>query len=128
MTSTRIAGIAGSMAGALAVLLGAFGAHALRDRLGVDALATWHTAVEYQFWHALVLLLIASFADVRARSRAASVAVFAFVLGILLFCGSLFALASGAPRLVGVITPVGGVAFIVGWCALGSLFLRSRSD
>lgn len=128
MTSTRIAGIGGTLSGALAVLLGAFGAHALRDRLGLDALATWHTAVEYQFWHALALLFIASLADVRARSRAASVAAIAFVLGILLFCGSLFALALGAPRMVGAITPVGGVAFMVGWCALGLQFLRSRSD
>jgi len=109
------------MSGASAVVLGAFGAHALRSALGVDALQLWHTAVDYQFWHALALLGMAS----APPSRWRSVAVVAFCTGIALFSGSLYALALGAPRLIGAITPLGGFAFIVGWVALGGAFWRT---
>ncbi len=119
---TRVAGIGGALCGALAVLLGAFGAHALRERLGIDALGTWRTAVEYLSLHAIALLVVAVIArDSPARSLA--VATFAFVLGVVLFCGSLFALALGAPRGCGIITPFGGVAFVIGWCALLASFI-----
>jgi uncharacterized membrane protein YgdD (TMEM256/DUF423 family) len=103
------------VAGASAVILGAFGAHALRDVLDARGAELWHTAVGYHFWHALALAL-AAFA---AAGRARRVAMLAFVLGILVFCGSLYALALGAPRWFGAVTPLGGVAFIVGWLALG---------
>ena len=108
---------AGAVLGAAAVALGAFGAHALRASLDAAALATWHTAVEYQFWHALALLATGLFAQ-RGDGRALRVAVTAFSIGCLLFCASLYALALGAPRWIGAITPLGGVAFIVGWLAL----------
>jgi uncharacterized membrane protein YgdD (TMEM256/DUF423 family) len=101
-------------AGASAVVLGAFGAHALRGVLDAQASELWHTAVSYQFWHALALTLAVFAAD----GRSGRLAVRALALGILLFSGSLYALALGAPRLVGVITPFGGLAFIVGWVAL----------
>lgn len=107
-------------AGASAVLLGAFGAHALRGTLGGHSMELWHVAVEYHFWHALALAL----AVVAGRGRSGRVATLAFALGIVLFCGSLYALALGAPRWVGLITPLGGSAFVVGWVALG-LSLRS---
>jgi uncharacterized membrane protein YgdD (TMEM256/DUF423 family) len=110
--------LAAAFAGATAVLLGAFGAHALRGLLDEHALATWRTAVDYQFWHALALLGVGLLAQARS-SRALSVATIAFVTGLLLFCGSLYALALGAPRGFGAITPLGGVAFITGWLALG---------
>jgi len=106
-----------ALAGATAVALGAFGAHALRGILDERALATWHTAVEYQFWHALALLATGLLARSRA-SRALGFAASAFAIGVVLFCGSLYALALGAPRIIGAITPLGGVAFIVGWLAL----------
>ena len=108
-------GVLVGLAGASAVLLGAFGAHALRNVLDTHASDLWHTAVSYHFWHALALAL-AAFA---AHGRARSVAMLAYVLGIVVFCGSLYALALGAPRWFGAITPLGGVAFIVGWIALG---------
>jgi uncharacterized membrane protein YgdD (TMEM256/DUF423 family) len=117
MTSARFAVLAGAVAGAIAVVLGAFGAHALRGTLDDRALATWHTAVDYQFWHALALLAVGVLAR-NAPTRAAKIAAFAFVVGIVLFCGSLYALALGSPHSVGVITPLGGVAFIAGWIAL----------
>lgn len=125
MNAARVAGVVGALAAALAVAFGAFGAHALRTRLGPDALAVWHTAVDYQFWHALGLLIVAAVAN--ARPAAARVATIAFIAGIALFCASLYALALGAPRALGMLTPVGGLAFIVGWLALVVTFLRSRS-
>ena len=109
--------LAGALFGAFAVALGAFGAHALRGVLDERALGIWHTAVDYQFWHALALLGV----GVLARSRADTMlrwAAIAFVIGVLAFCGSLYALALGAPRPVGAITPLGGAAFIIGWLAL----------
>jgi len=104
------------IAGASAVVLGAFGAHALRGVVDDHGLEIWHTGVEYHFWHALAL-----FAAVIGlpAGRARSAAIVLFALGIVLFSGSLYALAVGAPRWVGLVTPVGGVAFIAGWIAAG---------
>jgi len=106
-----------ALLGAAAVLLGAFGAHALRDTLDEHALAIWHTAVEYQFWHVLAAVAVALIARDGA-STCLRIAAVAFIAGIALFCGSLYALALGAPRIVGVVTPFGGVAFVAGWIAL----------
>jgi uncharacterized membrane protein YgdD (TMEM256/DUF423 family) len=117
--------IAAALAGAAAVVLGAFGAHALRDTLDERALATWHTAIDYAFWHALALLGTAALAR-DGVSRALGVAAIAFVAGIVLFSGSLCALAMGAPRAVGAITPAGGLAFTLGWLALGVEGWRRR--
>jgi len=126
MTSARFPLLAGAAAGAIAVVLGAFGAHALRGVLDERALATWHTAVEYQFWHALALLAVGVLARARP-TRAATVAAIAFVAGIVLFCGSLYILALGSPRIVGAITPFGGVAFIAGWIALAAHAARDAA-
>jgi len=126
MTSARFPLLAGAVAGAIAVVLGAFGAHALRGVLDERALATWHTAVEYQFWHALALLAVGVLARART-TRAATVAAIAFVAGIVLFCGSLYMLALGSPRIVGAITPFGGVAFIAGWIALAAHAARDAA-
>jgi uncharacterized membrane protein YgdD (TMEM256/DUF423 family) len=109
------AGILAAAAGVTAVAFGAFGAHALRGVLDVDQRELWHTAVEYHFWHALALVL----AMLTGEGRATRCAVTAFAAGIVLFSGSLYALALGAPRWTGIVTPFGGVAFIVGWIALG---------
>jgi uncharacterized membrane protein YgdD (TMEM256/DUF423 family) len=111
------------IAGASAVLLGAFGAHALRGVLDARGLELWHTAVEYHAWHALALAL----AVVLGRGRSGRVATAAFAAGIVLFSGSLYALALGAPRWTGIVTPLGGLAFVVGWLALGWA-LRPRHE
>lgn len=100
-------------AGASAVLLGAFGAHALRGALDPAAREVWHTASQYHFWHALALAV----ASLAPPGRARRVALAAFGVGIVLFSGSLYALALGAPRWCGAITPLGGVAFVAGWLA-----------
>ncbi|MGH8157879.1 MAG: DUF423 domain-containing protein [Rhodanobacter sp.] len=117
------AGLLVGVAGASAVLLGAFGAHALRDVLDARSNELWHTAVNYHVWHALALALAVGL----GRGRSGRFAMIAFALGIVLFSGSLYALALGAPRWVGIITPFGGLAFISGWIALG-LSLRTRAD
>ncbi|WP_017941762.1 MULTISPECIES: DUF423 domain-containing protein [unclassified Thioalkalivibrio] len=106
-----------ALLGGIAVVLGAFGAHALQERLSEHALATWHTGVQYHFVHALALLLVAALWAHLANGWAAASAV-AFVIGILLFSGSLYALALGAPRILGAIAPLGGTAFILGWAGL----------
>ena len=120
--STR-AGLLAGLAGASAVMLGALGAHALRTVLDADRLGIWRTAVDYHAWHALALVLAIALGQ--GRSRRAAIAGFA--LGIVLFSGSLYALALGAPRWVGIVTPFGGVAFILGWLALG-LSLRTPAS
>ncbi|MEO8777767.1 MAG: DUF423 domain-containing protein [Rhodanobacter sp.] len=122
LVSIRLALLVG-IAGASAVLLGAFGAHALRDVLDPTQRELWHTAVDYHVWHALALVLAVGL----GRGRGRRVAVVAFALGIVLFSGSLYALALGAPRWTGIITPFGGLAFVVGWIALG-WSLRTRRD
>ena len=117
MSFPRVVMTIAAVLGAAAVLLGAFGAHALRDTLDDRALAIWHTAVEYQFWHVLAAVAVARIARDGA-STCLRIAAVAFIAGIALFCGSLYALALGAPHLVGVITPFGGIAFVAGWIAL----------
>jgi uncharacterized membrane protein YgdD (TMEM256/DUF423 family) len=123
MTFPRIIVITAALTGAAAVALGAFGAHALRNTLDDHALTVWHTAVDYQFWHALALLGVAALARDGA-SRALWFAAVAFFAGVILFCGSLYALALGAPRFSGAITPFGGVALIAGWIALAVYAFR----
>ncbi|WP_329742845.1 DUF423 domain-containing protein [Dyella sp. A6] len=115
------AGLLTGLAGASAVLFGAFGAHALRGVLDADHRELWHVAVEYHFWHALALALAAGLGQGRARRWA----VVAFAVGIVLFSGSLYALALGAPYWTGIITPFGGLSFIVGWIALGLALQRT---
>jgi uncharacterized membrane protein YgdD (TMEM256/DUF423 family) len=117
MTLSRCSLVAASLAAALAVALGAFGAHALRGALDERALALWHTATSYQFWHALALLAVGVLARTRA-TPALRFAAIAFAVGIVAFCASLYALALGAPRALGAVTPLGGLAFIAGWLAL----------
>jgi uncharacterized membrane protein YgdD (TMEM256/DUF423 family) len=115
----------GAVSAAIAVAAGAFGAHALKARLAPEALAVWDTAARYQIVHALALLAVAQAAEAW-RSRLAHAAGWAFVLGTLLFSGSLYALALSGVRGLGAITPLGGVAFLVGWGCLAAAALRVR--
>lgn len=103
--------------GASGVALGAFGAHGLKARLGAAGLATWETAVHYHLFHALALVGVALWLRL-SPSPALTVAGWSFAVGVLLFSGSLYALALDGPRLLGPVTPLGGVAFIAGWLAL----------
>lgn len=100
--------------GFLAVAAGAFGAHALKSRLEPPDLTIFETAARYQMYHALVLLAVAWRASARPSSLL-SAAGWCFVLGILLFSGSLYALTLGGWRWMGAVTPIGGMLFLAGW-------------
>ena len=104
----------GAVFGFVAVAAGAFGAHALKARLSPEALAQFELAARYQMYHALALFAAAFVAD-RYQGKAANVAGYAFVVGLLIFCGTVYGLAFGAPRWFGAITPIGGLAFLLGW-------------
>lgn len=114
----------GAAFGGLAVVLGAFGAHALRSTLGPDDLTTFEIGVRYQMYHALALLAVA-WAMTRWEGATLVVAGWAFVVGILVFSGSLYTLVLTGQRWLGAVTPIGGVAFIVGWALLAWTALRS---
>lgn len=106
-----------SLYGFLAVMLGAFGAHALKERLSPDLLAIWRTAVEYHFYHALALLAVGLLAR-QLQVGLLTVAGACFALGVLVFSGSLYALALSGVRVLGAITPLGALLFLVGWACL----------
>ena len=115
--------ILGSISGGLAVALGAFGAHALKARLTPDLLATFETGVRYQMYHALALLVVAIALARVPASGLLNAAGWLFVVGTLLFSGSLYVLCFTQKRWLGAVTPFGGLAFIAGWAclALGAL-------
>ena len=113
----RFALVLGALAMALAVALGAFGAHALKARLAPEVLDIWRTGVTYHAWHALALVAVGLLMLHAPGSGALRVAGWLFAAGIVLFGGSLYALALGAPRALGAVTPFGGLAFIAGWVA-----------
>lgn len=104
----------GAVSAGLGVALGAFGAHALKVRLTPDLLAVWETGVRYQMVHALGLLAVA-WAIGRWPGSAVHASGWAFVAGTVLFSGSLYLLALSGVRWLGAVTPLGGVAWIVGW-------------
>jgi len=113
--------IIASLFGILAVILGAFGAHGLKELLSPAQLDTWHTAVQYHFYHTLALLFLATFS--RFRSRSINAASWFFTFGILFFSGSLYLLSardllSFQLSFLGPVTPIGGALFILGWMSL----------
>lgn len=109
--------IAGAFGG-MAVILGAFASHALKDSLSDRALAIWETGTRYQMYHALALILIALLITRFPNSTLLSVAGFAFIAGTFIFSGSLYALSLSGIKFLGAITPLGGVALIIGWICL----------
>jgi uncharacterized membrane protein YgdD (TMEM256/DUF423 family) len=113
----RLFATLGSVSALIAVAAGAFGAHALRARLAPDLLAVFETGARYQMYHALGLLGVAWIAS-RSPSPLVAWAGWLFVLGTVLFSGSLYALALSGIRIFGAITPLGGLAFMAGWICL----------
>lgn len=113
-----------AISGFLAVALGAFGAHALKTRLTPEMLAVWRTGVDYQFYHALALLLLGMLAR-QTPSGTLDLAGGCFAAGIVLFSGSLYALALSEVRVLGAITPFGGLLFLAGWLLLGYAATRA---
>ncbi|HWA30516.1 MAG TPA: DUF423 domain-containing protein [Rhizomicrobium sp.] len=104
--------------GALAVAFGAFGAHGLQGRVDAHALAVFETGARYHMYHALAMGLAAIAARNGAASAQASAAAALFLVGIILFSGSLYLLALTGVRSLGLVTPFGGLAFLAGWIAL----------
>jgi len=113
----------GALFGASGVAAGAFGAHALKSRLAPDLLAVFETAARYQLIHALALLA-AAWAVSRWPGRRSRWAGACFAIGIVLFSGTLYALALSGVRALGAITPVGGVLLIAGWLLLATAAWR----
>ena len=108
--------VSGAVLGGLAVALGAFGAHGLKDSLTPDRLEVYEVGVRYQMYHALALLLTGLL--LRDAPAAASRTGWLFLAGSLVFSGTLYALALGSPRWLGAVTPVGGLLLIGGWVSL----------
>ncbi len=122
----RTLAILGAVLALLAVAAGAFGAHALRDRLAPDLLAVFETGARYQMYHALAMLLAALCAATGLAGPKARVAGLLFGVGIVVFSGSLYALALTGVRAWGAVTPFGGAAFLAGWALLALSFRAAR--
>ena len=114
----------GALFGGLGVAIGAFGAHGLRASLSPQDLATFEIGVRYQLFHALALLAVA-WAGTQWSTTSVSLAGWAFTVGIVVFSGSLYTLVLTGQRWLGAVTPIGGVAFLVGWGLLAWTAVRS---
>jgi uncharacterized membrane protein YgdD (TMEM256/DUF423 family) len=122
----RLWWVAGSVLAGLGVAAGAFGAHALKARLTPELLSVFETGVRYQMYHALGLLAVA-IATERCPQVSFNVTGWLFLTGILLFSGSLYVLCLTGVRMLGAITPIGGICFLAGWALLGWKFWASKS-
>jgi len=114
----------GALTAMLSVAFGAFGAHMLEDKLSADAIDVYDTAVQYHMFHAVGLLLIALLIERLPNPKLAIWAARLLLIGIVLFSGSLYALALSDVKVLGAITPIGGVCFIAGWICVA---LAARS-
>ena len=114
----------GAFSAMLAVMFGAFGAHALRARLTPELLVVYHTGAQYQFYHSLGILLVGILAVLLPERTGLLWAGWLMVAGIVLFSGSLYALALSGVRVLGAITPLGGLAFIASWLVVAISILR----
>ena len=106
----------GSVLALCAVLFGAFGAHALRETLSIhDSIQIWETAVRYQMWHALALIMLSMIPGAQSIPKMTGPC---FLIGSLLFSGSLYGLALDGPKWLGPVTPLGGLCLMLGWLLL----------
>jgi uncharacterized membrane protein YgdD (TMEM256/DUF423 family) len=115
----------GATLGFLGVAIGAFGAHGLRNRLGPDMLAVFETGVRYQMYHVFALLIVSAAIGHLGNARLLVTAGWLFFAGVVLFSGSLYALALTGTGMLGAITPIGGLLFLAGWACL-ALFAAAR--
>jgi uncharacterized membrane protein YgdD (TMEM256/DUF423 family) len=124
-TGARIFLSAGGVAALLAVAFGAFGAHALKSRVPPEMLSVWHTGIEYHVLHALGLLAVGLVAIHLPDSALLRWSGWLMLAGIVLFSGSLYALALSGERWLGAVTPVGGLAFLAAWALFVAAVLRA---
>lgn len=115
-----------AISGLMAVVLGAFAAHALKQGLAPESLQTFQIGVQYQMYHALALMGVGVFLHIKPGLPGLKASGIAYILGALLFSGSLYALALGAPRWFGPVTPIGGLSFMIGWVLLATAAWRSK--
>tara|TARA_B110000444_G_C18813820_1_gene584072 strand:- start:149 stop:523 length:375 start_codon:yes stop_codon:yes gene_type:complete len=115
---TKLFLLIASLSGFSAVFIGAFGAHMLKARLNEYSMSVYQTGFEYHFYHSLALLAVALLSFWYPQSTALRISGCGFVIGIVLFSGSLYLLSLTGISWLGAITPVGGVCFLVGWLAL----------
>ncbi len=124
--------ITASLFGVLAVITGAFGAHGLKEKLEASQLETWHTAVQYHFYHVFAMLFLSTFA--RFKNNTIVTSFYFFIFGIIFFSGSLYLLSCrdilglnpSLIKVIGPITPIGGLLFILGWLSLALAALRHK--
>ena len=121
---TRIFLAIASALGGISVVLGAFASHALKEKLSDRALEIWETGTKYQMYHALALILVALLISRYPNSTLLVVTGYAFIAGITIFSGSLYALSLSGIKWLGAITPLGGAAFIIGWACLAVAALK----
>lgn len=115
---------AGALLGLLGVAAGAFGAHALRGTVTERDLEIWQTGAHYQQLHAVLLVAVGLLG--RAESRALAAASILLTLGVIVFAGTLYAMVLGGPRILGAVTPLGGLCLMAGWAALAVHALTGR--
>ena len=122
--NARLSVLAAAVALAAAVVLGAFGAHAVKSQLAPESFAVYQTAVQYHFWHALGLLGVGILMAQWPTASALAWTAWLLIAGLFFFCGSLYALALTGMSWLGVLTPIGGAAFIAAWLILAWAALR----
>lgn len=120
----RLAILLGAGNAALAIMLGAFAAHAIRNNLSERMLAVFNTAADYHLYHALGLIVLGLLVKQRPTSKALTTAIYLMLFGIIVFCGSLYALSLTGISKLGMITPFGGVAFIAAWILVLIAFIK----
>ncbi len=118
---------AAALALLVATVLGAYGTHGLRDTLTAAAWDSYETAIAYQFYHGLGLIGTTLIAERYPESRLIALSGWLLLAGIIVFCGSIYATTLGAPAAVGSVAPLGGMAFMLGWLALGVGLVRTRA-
>ena len=128
ITMQQLVIILAAINGFLAVGLGAFAAHGLQSRLSPELINTFQTAVQYHMYHALALLGVGALLLHQPGQVLLKYSAGLFMLGIILFCGSLYVLSLSGIRWLGIITPFGGVAFLVGWALLAAAALTNQGS
>ena len=114
-----------ALIGALTIILGAFGAHALEDTLTADGLKSFETAVRYQMYHVIVLLFVNSYSEFSLKTK--NSISYLFFAGILFFSGSIYAITLGVnPKSIWFITPLGGLFFVLGWLKMGISYFKKE--
>lgn len=126
---SRLFFLSGSVMGFLAVALGAFGAHGLEAMLSAERLETYQTGVQYQMFHVSALLLVGVLSHyTKSESGLLKWSGYSFIAGIVLFSGSLYLLSVTGITILGIITPIGGVAFLTGWTCLFCSIYKQASQ